>query len=188
MWDFLVHCCPAELGSFQLYDIVHAIKNLGLYKEERQIQRGSLGFRFLLPKRRLSSRPSPWALQVATAVPAVPNAAILPLTFLLCTFPVQQKPLRIRLHFALAGRRIWGDHQRWCKALTKNIVLIFAEPGCKCTWRRQSLCRGPRTVPALGNDGLQPPEPRWAVLRLMHGALKSYCLRSKRQRYGRMLL
>lgn len=144
-------CCsrmgvPAELGSFQLYDIVHALKNLGPYRGK--LRKLLLGFRFLLLKRRVSSNSSPWALQVTAALPAVPNPATLPLSFLLWEFPVQLKPLGMRLHFALGGKRIWGDHQRWCKALTKNVVLIFTGQGCKCTWRK-ALAEG-NNSPYLG--------------------------------------
>lgn len=57
MWGFLVHCwprrgVPAELGSFQLHDIFHALKNLGLYREERQIKKGSFGFQISPPKKK----------------------------------------------------------------------------------------------------------------------------------------
>lgn len=40
----------------------------------------------------------------------------------------------------------------------------------------------------LGNDGLWSAEPRRAMPRQMHGALKAYCPRGRKQRYGMMLL
>lgn len=149
---FIQPTIAAKVGSLvsqavfnYMVSFVHS-KTYDLYKEERQIKQGSFEFQIPPPedknKLQLSSlSPTGHHSSASCTKSSYPHSHV---SLVHVSSPTQAPP-RIRLHFALGGRRTWEDH----RAFTKGVVLIFTGQGCKHAQGRQSPCRGPPIVPLL---------------------------------------